>query len=49
MGAGSLREAGEERSGDEIPKGQEPGEIGNILSNIAQFVVVEKAHRGGNH
>ena len=50
MGAGSLREAGEERAGRETgnPRGQEPGEIGNKLRNIAQFFTVEREHKGGN-
>ena len=34
MEAVSLREAGEERAG--YPKGQEPGETGNKVRNIAQ-------------
>ena len=52
MGVGSLREAGEKRVGDGIPKGGgggELGEIGNKFCSIAFFFfAIEKAHRGRN-
>ena len=42
MGMGSVREAGEERTGSRIPKGVGPIEIGNKFYNIAQFCRGEK-------
>ena len=41
MGAGSVRETGEERAGDGIPKGVGSGEIGNEFCNIAQYFAIE--------
>ena len=56
MGAGSVREAGEGRVGeevvgDEIPKGAKARRKLNSKSfwNIAQYFTIGKAHRIGNH
>ena len=47
---GSVREAGEERMGDGIPKGAGAGRnIGNKFCNIVQFFTIEKACRDRNH
>ena len=46
MGAGSLREVGEERVGDGVPKEWELGEITNKFRNMVQFFMIEKAHIG---
>ena len=49
MGVGSLREVGEERVGDGIPKGAGARRNRNEFCNIAQYFAIEKAHKGGNH
>ena len=48
MGAGSVREAGEERVKTGYPRGRELGGIGNEFRNIAQYFAIEKAHRDRN-
>ena len=48
MGAGSLREAGEERAGGGYPKGAGAGRNGKTFATLAQYFSIGKAHRGGN-
>ena len=53
MGAGSLREAGEEGAGGGwreagYPKGVGAGRKGKNFATSAQYFAIGKAHRGGN-
>ena len=48
MGAGSVREAGEEGAGSGIPKVAGSGRKREKLRNIAQYFAIEKMQRGGS-
>ena len=49
MGAGGVREAGEEGTGSGIPKVAGSGKKREKLRNIAQYFAIEKMQRGGSN